>query len=143
MPARPLMPMSGRLALLTPRADTAEVRRAEFAVVVGVTLMLLGFAAGTYQPSATLEGASVPCRAAIDLRALPFNEAEPFVGETARPPTTHELRAETACQGITPPFRLFTWSGLAVGGIMALTGWTARREREGPPEAVYGASRRA
>ena len=118
------------------------MRRAEFAVVIGVTLMLLGFAAGTYQPFATSDGASVPCRAAIDLRGLPFNEAELPAVRTARPATTHELRAEAACQGVTRPLRSLTWSTLAIGGLLALIGWTARREREGPPAAAYGASGR-
>jgi len=104
------------------------VRGARLAVAVGVTLLLLGFAAGTWQPSAAVDGTSIPCAPAIDLSRLPFNEVGSGPAASAPARTAEARRGDAACQEATLPLRVLTWTAMAVGGLVALAGWTALRE---------------
>jgi len=108
------------------------MRKAQLAVAVGVALLLLGFAAGTWEPSASLDrGTPFSCHPAIDLSRMPFNELGD--GPFTSPPTrsVRAQREESACQQVTLPTRALTWSALAVGALAVLCGWTVLRERGG------------
>ncbi len=110
-------------------AQTDGVRGVKVAVAVGLTLLLLGFAMGTWQPSISVDGASVPCDPALDLTRLPFNELGAGPAEATRRPTAELGRHAAACQDTTSQLRVVTWTAIAVGGLLALGGWTALREK--------------
>ena len=110
------------------RADTEGVRGARLAVAVGVTLLLLGFAAGTWQPSPAVDGTSAPCDPAIDLSRLPLNEVGPGPAASAPARSAEARRWDATCQDATLPLRVLTWTVMAVGGLVALAGWTALGE---------------
>ncbi len=110
-------------------AQTEGVRGVKVAVAVGLTLLLLGFAMGTWQPSTSVDGASVLCHPAIDLTRLPFNEVGAGPGEATRAPTARVRREVAACQDATMHLQVMTWTAITIGGLLALGGWTALRER--------------
>ena len=117
------------MALRPLRAQTERVRGAKIAVAVGLTLLLLGFAMGTWQPSTSVDGAAVPCDPAIDLTRLPFNELGAGPDEATGTPTAALRRLDAACQDATLQLRMMTWTAVAVGGLLALGGSTALREK--------------
>ena len=84
---------------------------------------------GTWQPSTSVDGTSVSCDPAIDLARLPFNELGAGPAAATRTPTAVVRGEEAACQDATLPLRLFTWTVVAIGGLLLLAGWTALRER--------------
>ncbi len=121
--------MSGRVAVPLPRGDTVRMRVPEVAVALGIVLLLLGFALGTWEPSTSVDGRSLSCAPAIDLTRLPFNEQGAGPRASAKTPSALTQRDATACQHTTLPSRLTTYTALTIGGLAALAGWTAVRER--------------
>jgi hypothetical protein len=123
------MPKCGQLALRSLRADTVSMQVPRVAVALGIVLLLIGFAIGTWQPSTSVDGRSVLCTSAIDLTRLPFNDQGVGPLESAKAPSALARQDATACHKTTLPTRLITWIALIVGGLTALAGWTAIRER--------------
>ncbi len=112
------------------------------AAALGVLLLLLGFATGTWQTSTSEDGVQVSCAPPIDVTRLPFNGIGADSSRTpAKTSTSEAHRSETACRSATLPLRLVTWTALAVGGLVGLAGWTAARERRTASRGATGVSR--
>jgi hypothetical protein len=105
------------------------------AVALGVVLLLLGFATGTWNPSTPVHGGSITCASVIDLARLPFNELGAGPSKVVKTRGPDSRRHDAACARATLPLRRITWTALAAGALMGLAGWTAMRERDSVPRA--------
>lgn len=114
------------------------MRSAKVALAFGVVLLLLGFAAGTWQPAAAVGGQAVACAPPIDLNRLPFNELGAGPAPSPATRSVREVRRDAACRDATLTLRLVTWTALALGAVAVLTGWAALREQEASGTAGAG-----
>lgn len=103
--------------------------KATVAVTLGVVLLLIGFAVGTWKPSTSVDGVPVSCGSAIEVTRLPYNDVGAARPESAGTLTARARREETACEDAELSARLVTWTALGLGGLVALAGWTAMRQR--------------
>jgi hypothetical protein len=103
----------------------------------GLLLVLAGFGFGTQPGSTSVDHLVYSCDAAIPAGWLVSGTLS---GDTSRPDslTAEERRAAAGCARAVDRNRAVVWTMLGVGGLLALTGATAFRERRHPrdPELI-------
>src|SRR4051812_30469242 len=105
-------------------------------LVGGLLLLFAAFGLGTQPRSASLGGQTYYCGAAISPSWLV--PGTPDQSLSAGPSATAEQRRiAAACSPVIQQSRLIIFSGMGVGVLLALVGWSALRERrESEPSEV-------
>ena len=110
---------------------TRGVSWAKAAIALGIALLAVGFGVGVEPTHASLDERQLVCASAIPVSWLaPGTRAEP-ASQSA--PTPQERRADARCGSVVHRTRWLTWGVLGLGGLVAVAGWTALREREPVP----------
>ena len=103
--------------------------------MLGCLLLLLCFGTATETSISVREaGRSYACADVIDPGDLVSGTpAGPPSAAAVRTPAERRLgvRLSEACAPLEQRAQLLTWSGLALGGLLVMAGWTALRDEEG------------
>jgi hypothetical protein len=108
------------------------MRWAKIAVVLGSLLVVAAFCFGTSAPfTTTVAGDTYRCGEVIGSNWLV--SGQPVIkGPDNRTTAERRLHARigSGCAPLEQAARWLFWSGIVLGGLALLTGWTALRERE-------------
>jgi hypothetical protein len=99
---------------------------AKTTLLLGVVLLVLGFAVGVEPSSTTVAGHTYVCNGAIQSSWLVPGIPSPSAGDSV------QRQVSQQCGSLLHPHQWLTWTALALGALAALTGWTAQRT---PPSA--------
>lgn len=116
------------------------MRWEKVALALGMLLLVLGFCLGVDTPiSTTVAGRSHACDDVITAGMLV--SGLPTAGRSVSEERTSQQRLDARVREQCAPLQRSAgwaiWGGLALGGLLLTTGWTALREREhhGPENA--------
>lgn len=105
-------------------------------MVMGSVMLVLGFCLAVETPiSATVAGHSYACADVVGPAYLVSGQPADRGATAGLTAGERRLRArvDAACAPLETGARWVVWGGMAVGGLLLLTGWTAFRERDREP----------
>jgi len=103
------------------------------AVVLGLLLLAVGFYVATENTIHTkVDGRTQSCGGVLDPGSLASGQPREDISSNDLTPAERRLDARivAACSPLVRRAQWVVWGGIAVGGLLVLTGWTALRERE-------------